>query len=56
MSPESTAERVIEELDKVVLLSAAWDCISERGKEKFKHSLIKLFSKPCGEIGEGADG
>lgn len=38
-----TVDLIIAELDKSVLLSAAYDCMSEAGKEKLKQKLLKII-------------
>lgn len=36
-------DKIIEEIDKRTLLGAAYDCMSEKGKERFKQSLQKII-------------
>ena len=42
-SAQRTVDLIIEELDKSVLLSAAYDCMSDGGKEKLKAKLKKII-------------
>jgi len=45
MPTEQVVNKIIDELDKSVLLSAAWDCMSEHGKDKFKRHLKRIISE-----------
>lgn len=36
-------EKIIEEIDKSTLLGAAWDCLSEAAKTKFKAKIQKIL-------------
>ena len=40
---ESIVEKVIEEIDKSMLLGAAYDCMSEDGKSRFREKLTKAI-------------
>lgn len=41
MTPEITSkvEQIITEIDDIVLLSSAWDCMTEAAKARFKKRL-----------------
>jgi hypothetical protein len=39
---KETVEKIITEIDKSTLLGAAYDCISDVGKQKFQDKLIKI--------------
>ena len=43
MNPEKTVNRILEEIDKSMLLGAAFDCMTENGKEKFKTKIKKII-------------
>lgn len=45
MSAEKVVEEIVNELDKTVLLSAAWDCMSEGKKEQFRRKLEHIITK-----------
>jgi len=49
MSAENVVEQIVDELDKTVLLSAAWDCMSESKKEQFKRKLEHIIKNVCPE-------
>lgn len=40
---ELAVELIIREIDRSTLLGAAFDCVSEAGKERFKNKLIKII-------------
>jgi hypothetical protein len=42
MNSEKTVNRILEEIDKSMLLGAAFDCMTESGKEKFKSKIKKI--------------
>lgn len=38
-----TLEKIIEAIDSSSLLGAAWDCLSDTAKERFKKKLQKIL-------------
>ena len=42
MNSEKTVNKILEEIDKSMLLGAAFDCMTESGKEKFKAKITKI--------------
>ena len=47
---QEAVEKIIEEIDKSTLLGAAFDCISESGKAKFRVKLEAIVTTTIAEI------
>lgn len=47
----SIVENIITEIDSKTLLGAAWDCMSDSAKERFREKLAKIIisKSPKGE-------
>jgi hypothetical protein len=44
---KQATEKIIEELDKTVLLGAAYDCMSDAGKAKLCKKIEKIIEEEC---------
>ena len=40
-------EKIVEEIDKSNLLGAAWDCLSDAAKERFRKKLQDIINDAC---------
>lgn len=40
---KTTVEKIVEEIDKSTMLGAAWDCLSDVAKERFKKKLQSII-------------
>lgn len=40
---KTTVEKIIEEIDNSTMLGAAWDCLSDAAKERFKKKLQSII-------------
>lgn len=40
---QQAVDEIIREMDKRTLLGAAYECMSEKGQERFKESLRKIL-------------
>lgn len=47
MKTETKVEKVVEAIDKSSLLGAAWDCLSDTAKERFKKKLEAIINDEC---------
>ena len=45
MSTNETVNSIIATIDKSILLGAAFDCMSESGKQKFIDKLTKIINE-----------
>lgn len=45
MTPEETVDAILKEIDKRTLLGAAYDCMTEKGKERFEQKLLEILKK-----------
>jgi hypothetical protein len=44
---EPYVEKVVEAIDSSSLLGAAWDCLSDGAKERFKKKIQKILDDAC---------
>lgn len=42
---ETTVNKILKAIDKTLLMGAAFDCMSDDSKEKFRHKLEKIIRK-----------
>lgn len=47
-----TVEQIIEAIDSSTLLGAAWDCLSDAAKDRFKKKLLDIIDKHVIEVEE----
>lgn len=45
MSTEEQVEKIVEAIDSSTMLGAAWDCLSEAAKGRFKAKLKKILDE-----------
>lgn len=43
MSTEEQTDKIVEAIDSSTMLGAAWDCLSEAAKARFKDKLKKIL-------------
>ena len=44
---KTPVEKIVEELDKSTMLGAAWDCLSDVAKERFRKKLQDIIDDAC---------
>lgn len=45
MTVEVLVERIVEQLDRNLMLGAAWDCLTETQQGRFKQQLTKIIGE-----------
>lgn len=43
-----TTDKIIQEIDKTLMLGGAWDCMTDREQTRFKAKLVKLLETRYG--------